>query len=79
VVVSISIDNQLKPSLFLYPIASTHYPKQAQKEFLEEILPELKKWLNGHLLNHETEIIGKEMILYELSDDQFKMHRLRYF
>jgi hypothetical protein len=78
VVVSISIDCQLKPSLFFYPIPGSRYPEQAAKEFREVILPELKKWVNGHLVNRETEIIGTEMIVYELNGALFKMHRLRY-
>jgi hypothetical protein len=78
VVVSVSIDSQLKPSIFLYPILASHYSKQAQKEFLEGILPELKKWLSGHWVEHNIEIIGKEMVVYELNGGLYKMHKLRY-
>jgi hypothetical protein len=78
VVVSVSIDRQLKPALFLYPIPNSQYPEQVKKEFLAGILPDLKKWLTEQLAKHENEIIGQETVVIELNGGHFKMHRLRY-
>ena len=78
VVVSIAIDNQLKPSLFFYPLAVDQYPEQAKKEFREVVLNELKQWLSEKLGSRETEIIGHEMIIVEIYGGHFKTHRLRY-
>ncbi len=78
VVVSLFIDRQLKPALYFYPIPGSLYPETAKKEFLERVLGGLKHWLEDRLSKHETDMIGREMILVELKDARFEMHRLRY-
>jgi hypothetical protein len=78
VVVSASIDCQLKPALFFYPIPNSKYLDPAKKEFLERILNELRKWLEGQLSKNDTDMVGREMILAELKSAGFEMHRLRY-
>lgn len=78
VVASVSIDRQLKPALFFYPISSFKYSEPAKKEFRELILNELKKWLVEELLKPETEMVGQNTMLIELNGVQFKTHRLRY-
>ncbi len=76
VIASINIDNQLKPSLFFYPIPAAKYTEQIKKEFLEQVFNDLKKWLKGKIT--ENEIIGQETVLIELNGKNFKMHRLLY-
>jgi hypothetical protein len=78
VVVSIAVDSQLKPSLFFYPILGSKYMEAVKKEFRDQILTDLKEWLTGQLADHQTEMIGKEIIAVELTGGHFKMHRLRY-
>jgi hypothetical protein len=78
VVVSAWIDRQLKPALFFYPIPNSKYPESAKKEFLEQVLNELKKWLEDQLSKPESEMLGRDMILFELKAAGFELHRLRY-
>ena len=78
VVVSIAVDGQLKPSLFFYPILGSKYPEAVKKEFMDQILTDLKEWLTGQLADRQTDMIGKEMIAIELNGGRFKMHSLRY-
>ena len=75
---SIAMDCQLKPSLFFYPVAVSKYSEKARKEFKDKILATLKEWLTGKLRDRETEIIGHEMMMIELSGDQLTTHFLRY-
>jgi hypothetical protein len=78
IVASLFIDHQLKPALFFYPIPGFKYPESAKNEFLERMDNDLKKWLEDQLSKHETDMVGREMILLELRDDRLAMHRLRY-
>jgi hypothetical protein len=76
--VSASIDRQFKPSLAFYPVHHSRYSEQLSNEFLDRILTELKSWLEQQLSKDETEMVSREMMLVELHDNQFKIHRLRY-
>jgi hypothetical protein len=78
VTASAAIDRQLKPVLFFYPIPNSQYPEEVEKEFREQILADLKKWLIDRLANRDNQIIGHEMILIELKNGNFEIHRLRY-
>lgn len=78
VAVSLFIDCQLKPALYFYPIPASKYPESAKFEFLARLENDLKKWLEDQLAKHETDMVGREMMLMELKDARFTMHRLRY-
>lgn len=78
VAASLFIDYQLKPALYFYPIPGSKYPESVKYEFMQRMENELKKWLEDRLAKHETDMPGREMILMELNNARFSMHRLRY-
>lgn len=79
IIVSAWVDRQFKPALIFYPLPASQYPETVQKEFLERILADLKKWLEDRLAREETEMVGAEMMLVELNRGVLVEHPLRYF
>jgi hypothetical protein len=78
VAASASIDGQLKPALYFYPIPISQYPEPAAQKFRERVLADLKKWLAERLARSDQEMVGHETMLIELKSGDFEVHRLRY-
>lgn len=78
VVASLFIDSQLKPAIYFYPVPGSKYPESVHKEFLKRMETDLKVWLNDKLEKHDTEMVGREMVVMELNNSRLSFHRLRY-
>lgn len=78
VVVSILVNRQLKPILNFYPLPTPKYPAEISKVFREEILNDLRNWVEEQLAQGVDRVLGTEILLVELQGNHFKTHRLKY-
>lgn len=78
IIVSLFIDCQLKPAVYFYPVPTSQYPETARQEFLKHTFNHLKKWLEEEISKHETDMVGRKLVLIELKNAHLEMHRLRY-
>ena len=79
VVVSLSVDRERQASLCVFPVFREAYPKGAQDELSEEVLPRFAQWLKGKRAQPITAILGHEQIIAEWASQKHRCHELLRF
>lgn len=77
VIASLSIDRQLKPALYFYPIPVVKYSPEVSRVFREQILGEVRSWLEAQLSQGDSPVLGSQTLCVELQGSRFKLHRLK--
>ncbi|HEX7715366.1 MAG TPA: hypothetical protein VF531_15220 [Bacillota bacterium] len=78
VVASVLVNRQLKPILNFYPISASRYPAEVNKAFREEVLLDLRNWVEEQLAQGADRVLETEILLVELQGKSFKTHCLKY-
>ncbi|MEW6126849.1 MAG: hypothetical protein AB1757_07400 [Acidobacteriota bacterium] len=78
VIASVTFNRDRVTSLRLFSVKREKYSEEAEKQFIEEILPRLRKWVAEQQQKSDTAIIGVEECVVELAGERYRLHELRY-
>lgn len=63
-------------SISIYPISKEGYLAAAEKDFKENILPLMAKWLEEVLTEPETKILGYKQLIIEWTGKEYRKYQI---
>lgn len=78
VILSVTFNRDRETSIRLFSINREKYSEEAERQFIEEILPRVRKWAAAQHQKSDTAIIGVEEYVVELAGGKYHLHEMRY-
>ncbi|MFB7142591.1 hypothetical protein ACFCYN_23570 [Gottfriedia sp. NPDC056225] len=78
VVASVTCNRDKDISIYFYPISQNIYPEKAKSQFHNDVLPELKKWIEKQSSKPDTAVLGVEEYIIEWNGKNHLFHQIKF-